>query len=235
MEITVSSGQRKHQQQTGSEREFTTVAALAGPAAAALFAVSVVGFAAVRTDGYTHGTKAVSELGAQGAPLAAAFNTMGFIVPGILVVVMGAVLYRRVTAPRKLGPVLLGLSGVSLAVAGLFPVDMEVRSSVSSQLHLAGAMLCGVLWALSLFWIAPQLKKTAQFSRIGRLTPWFVLFLVANIAWQVVWQSTGALLPGWGQRIGFAGYFLWLGIVGSLLAFSRARLPGPEEVEAGVG
>ena len=204
---------------------------MAGPAAAVLFAASVVGFAAMRTDGYTHGTKAVSELGAKGAPLAAEFNTVGFIVPGILVVVLAAVLYRRVTAPRKAGPVLLALSGISLAITGIFPVDMEVRSSVSSQLHLAGAMLCGVLWALSLFWLAPQLKKDARFPTMARLTPWFVLFLVANVAWQIVWQSTGALLPGWGQRIGFAGYFLWLAIIGSLLAFSRDQTSSADEVQ----
>ncbi len=182
----------------------------------------------MRTDGYTHATKAVSELGARGAPLAAAFNTVGFILPGILVIVMAFVVYRCVTAPRKSGAVLLALSGISLAVAGIFPVDMELRSSVSSQLHLAGAMLCGLLWALSLFWVAPLLRKQPEFSTIGRLTPWFVLFLVANLGWQIVWQSTGALLPGWGQRIGFAGYFLWLAIIGSLLAFSRRRIPAPE-------
>ena len=95
-------------------------------------------------------------------------------------------------------------------------------------------LLCvpgGVLWALSLFWLAPQLKKGAQFGTIGRLTPWFALFLVANVAWQIVWQSTGALLPGWGQRIGFAGYFLWLAIIGSLLAFSRDQTSSADEVQ----
>ena len=215
--------------QVASSRRFTNVTPLAGPAAALLFAGSVVGFAALRSDGYTHGTKAVSELGARGAPLAAGFNAAGFIVPGVLVVVLAFSLYRRVTAPRKLGPVLLGLSGIALAAAGIFAVDMEVRSSLSSQLHLAGAMLCGLLWALSLFWIAPQLRKHAEFGTIGRLTPWFALFLVENVVWQIVWQATGALLPGWGQRIGFAGYFLWLAIIGSLLAFGQPRIAMGEE------
>ena len=226
-----SSGQRKDQEQTRAGRNLANFAPLAGPAAAVLFAASVVGFAAARTDGYTHGTKAVSELGAHGAPLAAGFNAAGFIAPGILVVVMAFIGYGRVTAPRMAGPVLLGLSGISLAAAGIFPVDMEARSSLSSQLHLAGAMLSGLLWALSLFWIAPQLRKQHQFSMIGRLTPWFALFLVANIGWQIVWQATGALLPGWGQRIAFAGYFLWLGIIGSLLLIRQAGSAAAEDVQ----
>lgn len=219
--MTIKNEKRKLQQQSVPKRNLTKILPLTGPAAALLFAISVVGFAAIRTDGYTHGTKAVSELGARGAPLAAAFNTAGFIVPGMLVVVMGFVVYRRITAPSKLGPVLLALSGIAFTIAGIFPIDMEARSSPSSQLHLAGAMLSGLLWALSLFWIAPHLRKQGEFL-FGRLTPWFTLFLAANVAWQIVWQSTGALLPGWGQRIGFAGYFLWLGGIGSLLGRKSA-------------
>jgi hypothetical membrane protein len=155
----ITNDEHKMNEQADSTRKRTDILPLAGPAAALLFMMSVVGFAAVRADGYTHGTKAVSELGARGAPLAAAFNTGGFIVPGILVVVMGFVVYRRVTAPRKLGAVLLGLSGLAFTMAGVFPVDMGARSSPSSQLHLAGAMLSGLFWALSLFWIAPHLRK----------------------------------------------------------------------------
>ena len=192
--------------------------ALSGPFATILFTSSLIGFAAARTDGYTHATKAVSELGAAGAPLASAFNILGFILSGSLIVLLAVSLHRVGTAPAKAGPVLLALSGIAMAVAGVFPVDMDQRSSFSSQLHLAGAMLCGLFWALSLFWIAPQLKKREKFVWLARMTPWFALFLVANIGWQVLWQSTGAVLPGWGQRIGFGGYFLWTAILGLMLA-----------------
>lgn len=203
---------------TGAPATSLRLLALSGPFATILFASSLIGFAAVRTDGYTHGTKAVSELGAAGAPLASAFNILGFILPGLSIVLLAASLYRVGTAPAKAGPVLLAFSGIAMVVAGVFPVDMDQQSSLSSQLHLAGAMLSGLLWALSLFWIAPQLKKRERFGRLARLTPWFGLFLVANIGWQILWQATGAVMPGWGQRIGFGGYFLWAAILGLMLA-----------------
>jgi hypothetical protein len=58
------------------------------------------------------------------------------------------------------------------------------------------------------------------------VTPWFVLFPVTNVAWQVAWQAGGLVLPGWGQRIGFAGYFLWMALAGLALAFGRREPVG---------
>lgn len=196
--------------------------ALAGPAAAVLFAGSLIGFAAARTDGYTHGTKAVSELGAAGAPHAAAFNLLAFIVPGMLVLVLAAVI-GRAAGPRgaRTGPALLAGSGIALVAAGVFPVDMAQRASAGSMAHAAGAMLTGICWAAALFWLGPLLRRELGLRTLGRLTPWFVLFLLVNVAWQAAWQSGGVVLPGWGQRIGFAGYFLWVALVGLALASGR--------------
>ena len=201
--------------------------ALAAPAAAVLFTGSLLGFAAARTDGYAHGTKAVSELGAVGAPHAAAFNVLAFVVPGILVVVLAAVI-RRAAGPQgvRTGPVLLAGSGLALVVAGVFPVDMAHRGSAGSTAHTAGAMLTGVCWAAGLFWLGPLLRRDLGLRTLGRLTPWFVLFPLANIAWQVAWQAGGLVLPGWGQRIGFAGYFLWVALTGVVLAFGHREPVG---------
>ena len=184
--------------------------ALAGPAASLMFAASLIWFAAIRSDGYSHGTKAISELGAVGAPFASGFNLLGFVVPGALVICL-AVAILKLAPPRtcRTGVALLSVSGLSLASAGVFPVDMSARASLTSTLHLAAASASGLSWMLALFWLGPALRKHLGLHTLGRLTPWFGLFLVANIAWQVLWQSTGWVLPGWGQRIGFAGYFLW--------------------------
>lgn len=195
--------------------------ALAGPAASLMFATSLIWFAALRSDGYSHATKAVSELGAVGAPLASGFNLLGFVVPGALVICL-AVAILELAPPRtcRTGVVLLSISGLSLASAGVFPVDMSARASLTSTLHLAAASASGLFWMLALFWLGPALRRQFGLHTLGRLTPWFGLFLVANIAWQVLWQSTGWVLPGWGQRIGFAGYFLWTFWIGVSL---RAR------------
>lgn len=188
---------------------------LTGPAAAILFAVSVVGFAAVRTDGYTHGTKAVSELGAIGAPSAAAFNLLGFILPGALIVVFALAL--AAVSGRKSGPYLLVLSGMFMALAGLAPAKLDTPRSLTMILHIVGAMGAGVFWVAALFWLGPLLRSQFHLKAWGRLTPWFGLFLLTNVGWQAAYQSTGAVLPGWGQRIGFLGIFLWLAITGILL------------------
>jgi len=196
-------------------KDLTQRAGFAGPAAAVLFAASVAGFAAMRTDGYTHGTKAVSELGAVGAPMATAFNVLGFILPGILVIILALALAsgRR----GRVGPTLLALSGAALVGTGIAQADMAARSSPLTLTHGACAMLSGLAWAVGLFWIAPMLRADLRTAWWGHLTPWFFLFLLANIGWQIAYQTTHAVLPGWGQRIGFAGYFLWVAITGIVL------------------
>lgn len=191
----------------------------AGPAAAVLFAASLVGFAAIRTDGYTHGTKAVSELGAIGAPNALAFNLLGFILPGLLIAVLATELHRALST--RIGPALLAFSGLSCAVAGIFPVDVMVPDSTTSILHIIGAQFSGLGFAAAVFPLGAAMRRHPGLEALGRATPWFVLFLVINIAWQIAWQATGIVLPGWGQRIGFAGYFLWMALAGWQLAQVR--------------
>lgn len=188
----------------------------AGIAAAVAFATSLVGFAAVRNDGYTHGTKAVSELGAVGAPNALAFNLLGFVLPGLLVVALAVGLHRglRASGSRATGPALLALSGLAFAGAGVFPVDMAARESMLSLLHLAASQLTGLAFAAAVFPLGAAMRRHPGLAGLGRVTPWFVLLLVVNVAWQIAWQATGVVLPGWGQRIAFAGYFLWVALAG---------------------
>jgi hypothetical protein len=106
-------------------------------------------------------------------------------------------------------------------MAGVFPVDMEHPGSAGSAAHAAGAMLVGLCWAAGLFWLGSLLRRELGLRTLGRLSPWFVLFLLANVVWQVAWQAGGLVLPGWGQRIGFGGYFLWVALTGLALAAAR--------------
>ncbi|MEV8638155.1 DUF998 domain-containing protein [Streptosporangium sp. NPDC051023] len=199
-------------------RAFPHSAAVAAPLAAVLFLVSVTVFAALRDDGYSHAHKAISELGASGAPHAFAFNALGFVAPGLLVVAFAVGFVGLIRSGGSLlGPGLLGLSGVTLALAGIFPVDMAQRDSWASLAHLASATASGIFWACSLFWMGRLLARVPVPAVWVRLTPWFVLFPVANVAWQAMWQTTGWPPPGWGQRLAFAGYFLWLAVTGAML------------------
>lgn len=198
------------------------VAWLAAPAAGALFFSSLLGFAAVRQDGYAHATKAVSELGAIGASGAFMFNILGMVLPGTLVALFAM---RMMRLPgSRVGPALLAASGVLLAIAGLFPANMEDTSSFTSAAHLVGALGCGACWAASLFWLGAVFARQPTLRVWSRVTPWFLLFLPVHVGWQVAYRTTGLVYPGWGQRIAFLGYFLWLAISGILLWRANNRM-----------
>ncbi len=198
-----------------------------GPAAALLFLTALVGFAAMRDDGYTHGTKAVSELGAIGAPNALLFNVLGFIVPGLLVMVLGWALQLAVAPERKpIGPALLICSGLFFALAGVLPVDMDDLGAMSSLGHVLAVMGSGFAFAGSVFFLGARMRRDPAWRGFGLITPWFVLFLLVNIGWQAVWTAAQTVSPGWGQRIGFFGYFLWITLAGLKLLSTRAEAPG---------
>src|SRR5690606_24027298 len=110
--------------------------AMAGPLAAIVFLISLLLFAALRQDGYSHATKAVSELGALGAPNALLFNLFGFIAPGLLIAFFACGLRGLARAGGSaVGLVLLGLSGLALAAAGIFPADMAHRDAWTTVAH----------------------------------------------------------------------------------------------------
>ena len=199
---------------------------LLGPVAALMFVASLVGFAAIRDDGYSHATKAVSELGSTDASNALAFNLLGFIAPGVLLILFSVALLQ--TSWSRVGPSLLLGSGIMLALAGLAPANLDDFGALTSQLHALGAIGSGVLWVLALFWLGPMLRRDFGLELWGRITPWFATFLFANVGWQIAFRATGLVMPGWGQRIGFLGYFAWIAITGFLLwkAASKSETKG---------
>src|ERR1044072_7361068 len=87
------------------------LAAAAAPTAAAMFLGSLAVFASLRDDGYSHAHKAVSELGASGAPHAFAFNALGIVAPGLLVIAFAPGFAPLIRAGGSaVGPALLALS-----------------------------------------------------------------------------------------------------------------------------
>lgn len=196
---------------------------LAGPSAAICFALAVVGFAARRTDGYTHGTKAISELGAVGAPNALLFSLFANVIPGVLLLLLCGWLMRCTPdGGRRLGLWLLVLSALGLVFAGVFPLDLSNLKDPVSIMHSASALTAGLAWVSALFFVGRVLRSLGLHT-FARWTPWFALFMVVNIFWQVLWQTTGSLLPGYGQRIAFTGYFLWFGWLGVALWTRASR------------
>ena len=76
---------------------------LSGLVAALLFVLAVLGFGA-GLEGYAQARHPVALLGAQGVPHALAFNLLGFVLPGLLAVVVAECLRRGLSATAGWAP-----------------------------------------------------------------------------------------------------------------------------------
>ena len=184
--------------------------------AATVFWTALLAFGILRAD-YSQLTKAVSELGAIGAPHALAWNVLGFIVPGLLLAACGAAI---ATAFDGLGSVrrwLLTGSGIAFAGTGVFPAVMQYGSPVmqapSTVGHVVMLLLSSVLWLVAIGVLLHKITITRE-PRLRRLlTPFVVVTVIAlaGLAANVLHHAIPPLehRPGLAQRLGFAGYFLW--------------------------
>lgn len=185
-------------------------AALLGVSANVLFWVSVVTFAALRPD-YAHATKAVSELGAWGAPNMWAFNVLGYIVPGLLLATCGWLLGRA--AKSNTVAALLALSGMGVAVAGAFPADMNDYRSFTTMGHLVGSTGSLAAWALAL--VGAMLLARKSWPALAMLSAAvFALTIGAFFLYET-------LPSGIVQRITFGVFFAYF-LAASLMLWRRA-------------
>lgn len=182
--------------------------------ATALFWIALLAFGAVRTD-YSQLTKAVSELGAVGAPYALGWNVLGFIVPGLLLAACGAAIGTVVGGRGGALRWLLAGSGVALAGTGVFPAVMQYGSPVmkapSTVGHVVMLLLSSVLWLAAIGVLVRRIRR--ELGPHGLLKPFITVSVLAlsGLAANVLHDAIPPLAhrPGLAQRLGFAGYFLW--------------------------
>ncbi len=198
--------------------------------AATFFWIALVTFGAVRAD-YSQLTKAVSELGAVGLPYARAWNVLGFIVPGLLLVACGVGVATVVDGRRGALWWLLTGSGVAFAATGVFPAVMRHGSPVmrepSTVGHVVMLLLSSVFWLVS---IGVLLRKITRAPHLRPLLKPFVIVTVvalAGLAANVLHDAIPPLAyrPGLAQRLGFAGYFLWYVSLSLWIAMSNQPRP----------
>jgi hypothetical protein len=191
-----------------------------------MFGISLVGFAAIRDDGYSHATKAVSELGSTDAANALAFNLLGFITPGVLLILFSLALLQD--ARSRLGPGLLLGSGFMLALAGLAPANLEDYGALTPQLHALGAIGSGVLWVLALFWLGPMLRRDFGLS-LGAASP----LGSPRSYWPMLDGRSPSGRPDWSCPVGGKGSAFWDTSHGSrspgCCSGERPRNPGQSE------
>ena len=214
------------------------VAGVAGIAAVVMFWTALFGFAAAYP-GYSHSHKAISELGALGAPHALAWNLIGFITPGLLLATCGAGLGRAIEVSGRATAVywLLVLSGVGFAGTGVIPAEMRQGSpfmqSPFTVGHVVMTLLSGIPWTIAAFLVVGRVKQNPVWQHARRISIVLAVACVAGFALNILAPRIPGLAhrPGLAQRISFGIYFAWFFI----MAVHLLRLvPRPRQVPVAV-
>lgn len=170
---------------------------------------------------YSYLTKAISELGSVHAPHRWFWNVLGYIMPGLAIVLLGIGLGREFAYANRytlIPTVALIASGVFMIIAGVFPGNFVNRSAVTMTIHTAGSLGSGLAFLIAGIGFPAIFRKKERW----RWLAWPSLSLVIAFVATVI--ATGFLksvaMPGLGQRLGFACFFLWIGLAGFALVRS---------------
>lgn len=168
--------------------------------AAACCLLAALGFAAA-LPGYSHGSHPLALLGADGAPHALAFDLLGFVLPGLLLVGFGGLLRARMAAgswPARIGMTLAMFSALAFAAQGAWPLDPEELDAGASRFHAA---------AWTVWWIAFVPAAALLATLPGRRRAWHVGAAITVPLLVLVLPAV--LGPAIAQRLAFAAWFGW--------------------------
>jgi hypothetical membrane protein len=184
------------------------------------FLLIYFGMSSLRPE-FSHFTKAISELGSVDAPNRWVWNIGGYIIPGLIVALLGFGVANELKGEKRilLASRALVVSGMLMALSGVFPGDFDDRTSLTMIVHAIGSIGSFVCFLVCGFTLSSTIRRIHGW----RAFSWPLLALV------VLSIATGFLrsgnAPGIGQRLGFACFFAWVGIVG--FALSRNASSGP--------
>lgn len=158
---------------------------------------------------YSHTTKAISELGSVGAPRAWAWNLLGYVAPGVVVALLGVGIGRRLAGrAARVASWALVASGLFLVLSGIFPGDFENRRATTMIIHAVGSLGCFAAFLVAAAALPVAMRRVAGW----RPFVWPSIALAAGSILTGFLRSGSA--PGVGQRLGFAFFFLWIGMIG---------------------
>jgi hypothetical membrane protein len=159
---------------------------------------------------YSFLTKAISELGSLDAPNKWYFNVFGYILPGVLISIFSIGLYRSMAQKTSSRMPLIGifLSGLFMAISGIFPGDFDDRTSSTMILHTVGSFGSYIFFLIGAF-TYPKLMRESNYWKS-------VILLSLTLTWLTIifgaWPFVFTDIPGVGQRIVFSLYFLWIAL-----------------------
>lgn len=180
--------------------------ALSGLAASVVFFTALIAVGALDPS-YSHFTKAVSELGAIGAPNKLVWNLLGFFAVGILLAIFGWRLGGYLNDEVCRG--FLTLFGIAFAATAI-PANMDDLGSFNSTAHIVASLAVFLFWSLALL----RLLFTEQRLEGLKLASGVALALALG---SIVLRGSGLLLPGLAQRISFLVVFGWIIVAAILL------------------
>ncbi len=159
---------------------------------------------------FSHATKAISELGSVDAPNRWVWNIGGYVIPGAVIALLGTGIRGQFWGEKgvRLASSSLVASGLLMATSGVFPGDFDNRTSFTMIMHAIGSFGSFVAFLICGFSMPWLLRR----SLVWRVYAWPSLVLV------LLSIATGFLrsgdAPGIGQRLGFACFFAWIGLMG---------------------
>jgi hypothetical membrane protein len=169
------------------------------------FLIALLLFGALRTE-FSHSTKAVSELGAWGAPHALAWNVLGFGTVGALVMTFAWGLWNYTSS--WLSAFSVGISGLGFAAAGIFPADMGDMQAFSTRMHIIGSLVSFAGFAAGVFAVGWTLWRRPAWRKWAIISVVVGLLAIASL----LLRET-AIPTGLAQRINFLAYLLWIAVL----------------------
>lgn len=157
---------------------------------------------------YSFKYKAVSELGSLDAPNYLIWNILGYILPGIILAIYSFGLYKNISTPASSKLPLIGFIGsfLFLSLSGIFPANMDDRSSTTTVIHLVGAFGSYIFFLLGAFTYPRLMKKSTYWKKAIKPTLIFTVITLIFGNWYFVFPH----MPAVGQRFVFFFYLLWV-------------------------
>ena len=204
--------------------------ALGGMAAPFIFAVLVTVGGAL-SEGYSHGSQAISELGGVDAEHPFIQNANFFVV-GVLITAFAFGLHQSIGRGRgsKLGPILIGIFGIIATAHAFLPCDTgcEFETVIGTMHNVTGmvgflAVTTGIVSISRRVREDPHWRSYAAYSLFTGLAA-----LVAIILWIGVSKAAGVdAANGSLQRVFVGIVFLWIGVMATRLFWVAHRASEP--------
>lgn len=182
-----------------------------GIAAWVLFWTALFALASFRPS-YSHTQNTISELGAVGTPHAAAWNILGFIIPGAIFGLVGAVVARtaitRRSMYRTLAVLVFVIAGLGTVGQGLMAAKMVNGvadvTSISTRHHFISSLISGIAWAVGALMLVGPMKRNPSWRGLYKVNLVLVVLTIATST-----ALRGALPDGLAQRVGDGVFCAW--------------------------